>query len=433
LLRAYRHVVADTASKKVRKRLRRLARSTGAGRDAEVQLAWLRDQKSSMSASQKPGWRWLMRRLKGRRTRGYEQALRQAKEFLRLSDTLKRRLRLCKTRTPAHQFRLVAGALLAEHISDLRILLSRVPSSTEIGAALTIAGAPPSTIDGSLHAVRISGKRVRYLIEPFRRAIDGCPRLIEALKELQDLLGELHDMHLLSTEITGAQERARADEREPRKLRKEALRVIHPGLCHLSERVTSRFEQLFRTLDRDWLKGRADDLLAGLGDLKGKLVARVSDGQPQGNHEIERKYLLKRLPGRVQEFAKYEIEQGWLPGDLLQDRLRRVKSPDGERYFRTVKVGMGLSRLEVEEETSQEVFVALWELTRGRRVRKYRYRIPVNGLTWEVDDFSDRELTLAEVEIPNLETKVELPGWLVPLVVREVTGEEEYYNVNLAI
>jgi CYTH domain-containing protein len=53
-------------------------------------------------------------------------------------------------------------------------------------------------------------------------------------------------------------------------------------------------------------------------------------------------------------------------------------------------------------------------------------------LTWEVDVFADRDLVLAEVELPAATTPVELPGWLRGSVVREVTGEAEYVNLNLA-
>ena len=48
------------------------------------------------------------------------------------------------------------------------------------------------------------------------------------------------------------------------------------------------------------------------------------------------------------------------------------------------------------------------------------------------DEFLDRELFLAEIELPSEETEVVLPEWLSEQVEREVTGEDEYVNVNLA-
>jgi len=65
-------------------------------------------------------------------------------------------------------------------------------------------------------------------------------------------------------------------------------------------------------------------------------------------------------------------------------------------------------------------------------VLKRRYRRRDRGLVWEVDVFAGRELVVAEVELPSAATTVELPRWLRDSVVREVTGEAAYSNVNLA-
>jgi CYTH domain-containing protein len=97
-----------------------------------------------------------------------------------------------------------------------------------------------------------------------------------------------------------------------------------------------------------------------------------------------------------------------------------------------VKSGQGIQRIEIEEATTRELFEALWPLTNGCRVRKRRYRIPEGTAIWEVDQFLDRELVLAEIELPAVETRVEVPEWLAEYVVREVTAEPEYLNRTLA-
>ena len=81
-------------------------------------------------------------------------------------------------------------------------------------------------------------------------------------------------------------------------------------------------------------------------------------------------------------------------------------------WYRTVKSGAGISRIELEDETSREVFETMWPLTAGRRVLKQRYRIPDGDLIWEIDQFTDRDLVLAEVELPSADAKVEPPTWL---------------------
>ena len=109
-----------------------------------------------------------------------------------------------------------------------------------------------------------------------------------------------------------------------------------------------------------------------------------------------------------------------------------MRSEEGVELVRTVKEGSGLSRLEIEESVAPEVFDQLWPLTEGRRVHKRRYRIADGDLTWEIDEFLDRDLVLAEVELGDPGRHVELPPWLGPHVSREVTEEEDYGNVRLA-
>lgn len=148
--------------------------------------------------------------------------------------------------------------------------------------------------------------------------------------------------------------------------------------------------------------------------------------------EIERKYLLHALPPEVRGAKVEEIWQGWIPGVRLQERLRRIRSGGTETYFRTVKLGRGMSRIEVEEETPADLFERMWPLTDGRRVHKRRYVVTEGDRTWEVDEFLDRPLFLAEVELPSEDASVVLPSWLAAVVDREVTGEDAYVNVNLA-
>ena len=78
------------------------------------------------------------------------------------------------------------------------------------------------------------------------------------------------------------------------------------------------------------------------------------------------------------------------------------------------------------------MFDGIWPLTDGRRVRKSRYRVPAGELIWEIDQFLDRDLVLAEVELAAADTPVVPPEWLQPYLVREVTGEVEFENRHLA-
>ena len=149
--------------------------------------------------------------------------------------------------------------------------------------------------------------------------------------------------------------------------------------------------------------------------------------------EIERKYLLRELPRFPTPAAILEVDQGYLPGTKVLERVRRQQSNDGGvRYFRTMKVGSGVERLEFEDETDEALFKHLWALTEGRRVKKRRYVVLHGGDRWEIDEFLDRPLALAELELERADSPVTIPDWLKPVLVREVTDEVEYTNRSLA-
>jgi adenylate cyclase len=151
------------------------------------------------------------------------------------------------------------------------------------------------------------------------------------------------------------------------------------------------------------------------------------------DREIERKYLLRGLPERVRDAMSVEVDQGYLPGTRINERIRRMRWKEGPRFYRTMKSGAGLSRFELEEETTEEFFTTVWPLTRGARVFKRRYFVPEGNVTWEIDEFLDRpNLWLAEVELESADQRVEIPEWLQPMVEREVTDERAYTNHALA-
>ncbi len=101
-----------------------------------------------------------------------------------------------------------------------------------------------------------------------------------------------------------------------------------------------------------------------------------------GNREIERKYLLTGLPPRVLTAAAVHIDQGYLPGVRINERVRRSKRDGAVRYYRTIKSGAGIEKLEIEEETDERFFAAVWPLTLGHRIEKRRYEVPDGGGSW---------------------------------------------------
>jgi len=155
----------------------------------------------------------------------------------------------------------------------------------------------------------------------------------------------------------------------------------------------------------------------------------VKTGIPN-NREIERKFLLKRLPEKLNRLRRYIIAQGYLATDPAGRQVRLRKK--GKTASLTFKVGRGAHREEREIKLSPKQFAALWPATAGRRLSKLRYEIPWKDLLIEIDIYRGRHsgLVVAEVEFPDRATcrKFQPPPWFG----REVTGEKRYSNVRLA-
>ena len=160
------------------------------------------------------------------------------------------------------------------------------------------------------------------------------------------------------------------------------------------------------------------------------LIPAMPDALPR---EIERKWVCSAVPPLVNGRPFRWIDQGYLPGTRLVERIRRVQSElDVVQWFRTVKLGSGLSRIEIEEETTPELGAALMALALGKRVEKVRYAIPDGDLVWEVDCFTDGDLVLVELELPSEDAPFTIPEWLAPYIVREVTEDRAFKNESLA-
>jgi len=148
------------------------------------------------------------------------------------------------------------------------------------------------------------------------------------------------------------------------------------------------------------------------------------------SREIERKFLLKRLPEELKRSRRYVIAQGYLATEPAGRHVRLRKK--GKTASLTFKVGRGAHREEREIKLSPKQFAALWPATAWRRLRKLRYEIPWRNLLIEIDIYRGRHagLVVAEVEFPDraMCRKFEPPSWFG----REVTGEKRYSNVRLA-
>jgi CYTH domain-containing protein len=321
-------------------------------------------------------------------------------------------------------------ARLLTQLSDLRVRLdadararsTAVLTAKHVRAASgrlrkRLRGVLGASSEVEIHRARIAAKHLRYLIEPFAGSVPGGDTVIEQLKSFQDAFGAVHDTHLFAAELRHAR----------LEVPLSRGRDFGPGIAALIRSLEARGNQAFETASATWLEDRGEPFFRRVEALADS-IARLA----RANREVERKFLLTGLPPLDGAEAPVDIEQGYLPGEHLIERLRRIQSPEGVALVRTVKEGSGLTRMEVEEPVTPGVFDQFWPLTEGRRLRKRRHRIADGNLVWEIDQFLDRDLVLAEVELPGPATEVSLPSWLRPHVLREVTDDAAYTNSQLA-
>jgi CHAD domain-containing protein/CYTH domain-containing protein len=410
-LRAYRKHVRSTVSRKSLRRLRRLARGTNRSRDLEVHLAWLVEQRERVGEAEQPGVSWILGRLTEAKRRGRDEMLRLDRRlFPKLHDRLVVQLSAFPT-----TIRLDNG-LPGRSTAAVTANRVRAASRRLRGRLLEIYGYSSAN---AIHRARIAAKHLRYLLEPFAASVPESEAVIDRLKALQDALGDVHDAHVFLAELRESLPAAR----DAASSGTDVLLGLEAVMAALESRGFQTFSQTRPT----WLADRAEAFFQEIDRVADAIAALIGQGQ-----EIERKFLLTGLPSLDRAEGPVEIEQGYLPGERLIERLRRIQSDAGVELVRTVKEGSGLTRLEIEEDVAPDVFARFWPLTDGRRLRKRRYRVPEGNLTWEIDEFLDRDLVLAEVELPEQRTEVPIPGWLQPLVDREVTEDSAYTNFRLA-
>jgi adenylate cyclase len=151
--------------------------------------------------------------------------------------------------------------------------------------------------------------------------------------------------------------------------------------------------------------------------------------------EIERKYLVKKSVWRShKELLEYQSPdlgvkycQGYIPtSNGATVRIRII----GEQGYLTIKSKtVGYTRAEFEYpipvNDAQEM---LNNLCLKPLIEKIRYKIQIDNLIWEVDEFlgENQGLIIAEIELENEDQSLDLPNW----IEREV-NEQKYFNAYL--
>ncbi len=143
--------------------------------------------------------------------------------------------------------------------------------------------------------------------------------------------------------------------------------------------------------------------------------------------EIERKFLVKN--DRWRSLATGQIYcQGYIPttpGSTVRVRII------GEQGYLTIKgPSEGTSRAEFEYPIPLKDAKELLEtLCQRPLIEKKRYKIPIDDLIWEVDEFlgENQGLIVAEVELQDENQGIDLPNWIGD----EVSHDPRYRNASL--
>lgn len=143
--------------------------------------------------------------------------------------------------------------------------------------------------------------------------------------------------------------------------------------------------------------------------------------------EIERKFLVRSDEWKT--LAKgVLLRQGYLSS--APERIVRVRI-DGDAAMLTIKgPTSGMTRAEWEYPIPVEDAQAFLDrLCEKPVIEKYRYRIPLQGVVWEVDEFlgENAGLVVAEVELESEQQAFVKPDW----IGEEVTHDARYFNANL--
>jgi hypothetical protein len=212
------------------------------------------------------------------------------RDFAPVEGGLRRRLSVYRAEvrldeSPPPSFGGAAAEILLRHAAKLGRQLGRVKDAGDVERA---------------HAARISAKRLRYLADPLAQLVQANRRqpradqLVHRLKGLQDLLGELHDAHVLESGLAGeladaAAERAHrlfeltlAGDADDHRLRAERQRAYEPGLLALARLNRERRDHLFGQFAERWQGGeRAELLLAAAEELASALRAAGHDASAE--------------------------------------------------------------------------------------------------------------------------------------------------------
>jgi CHAD domain-containing protein len=270
VLRAYRPWLA--IPRKLRRQLRALTRATNVARDTEVMMDWLRDERRKIQHQHRSGYVWLKALLNERYEESCTEITREVlKEFAGMEARLRTSLMPIANADPegtppVPSYAVIIADLIRQHATELADHLQDIDSVDDAEA---------------IHAARIRGKRLRYLIEPLANELPAAEKIVVSMKQFQDRLGVLCDAFVQAREIASAVETAGAGiardklERALGTASSDApTRDVLPGLIALARRLRMEASRRYALVERHYLGNRARRFLDPFGSFADVVAGR---------------------------------------------------------------------------------------------------------------------------------------------------------------
>lgn len=269
VLRAYRPWLGRVP-RKLRRRLRALARATNAARDTEVMMHWLTGERRKVGKNHRAGFVWLEALLvKRHEESGVEINREVLREFTDLEDSLRELLAHAAKADPrvsSSSYAAITAELIRQHSAELAEHLDHIHSDEDTEA---------------IHAARIRGKRLRYLIEPLANEMPAAKTLVGRMKQFQDRLGVLCDAFVQARAIAAAVEAAGAGAARGKLERAlgikrpgKSTQQVLPGLIALALHLQAETRRRYAVVQRHYLGSRARRFLDPFASLADVLAAR---------------------------------------------------------------------------------------------------------------------------------------------------------------
>lgn len=148
--------------------------------------------------------------------------------------------------------------------------------------------------------------------------------------------------------------------------------------------------------------------------------------------EIEKKYIIEKIPSDLKMEGTKEIHQTYLAVGTEEIRVRKILKEGKESHTMTIKKGHGLTREEIEFEITKETYDQLLEGSSRKPLIKTRSKVRLGELVFDLDEYKNRkypELKTIEIEFDSEEDAHRFiqPVWFG----KDVTEDKRYKNQNL--